>query len=69
MEKVITEEQENEGLIVQFKQEVMKLADLDISDEQVLRGILERLVDRIEVARDGGITIYYNFKNPLLSGA
>jgi DNA invertase Pin-like site-specific DNA recombinase len=69
LEKVITEEQENEGLIAQFKQEVMKLADLDISDEQVLRGILERMVDRIEVARDGGITIYYNFKNPLLSGA
>lgn len=69
MEKVITEEQENEGLIVQFKQEVMKLATLDISDEQVLRGILERLVDRIEVARDVGITIHYNFKNPLPSRA
>lgn len=69
MELIVSQEHENEGSMNRFKDEVVRLGELDITDEQVLRRILERLIERIEVAEDGNITIHYNFKNPLLLGA
>lgn len=66
---IASQEEESEAFMKQFKEELERLAKLDITDEKVLRGILERLIERIEVAKDGSITIYYNFKNPLLLGA
>ncbi|MDU4695847.1 MAG: recombinase family protein [Paenibacillus sp.] len=69
LEIIVSQEQDHEGSMNRFKEEVIRLAELDITEEQVLRGILERLIERIEVAVDGSITIHYSFKNPLLQGA
>jgi len=52
----------------QFKEEATRLAKLDIMDEKVLRVILERLIERIEVAEDGSITMQYNFKKLYKTG-
>jgi site-specific DNA recombinase len=53
----------------QFKEEISRFAELEITDEETLRGLFQRLIERIEIAEDGSISIHYNFKNPLLTGA
>jgi site-specific DNA recombinase len=43
-----------------FKKEVERFANLDIDDEQVLKQILQRLINKIEVYEEGKIKIHYN---------
>lgn len=50
-----------------FRKEVERFIDLDISDEQVLKQFLQRLIQTIEVFEDGKIKINYNLSNPLPS--
>lgn len=50
-----------------FRQEVERFIDLDISDEQVLKQFLQRLIQTIEVFEDGKIKINYNLSSPLPS--
>ncbi len=50
-----------------FRKEVERFTDLDISDEQVLKQFLQRLIQTIEVFEDGKIKINYNLSNPLPS--
>ncbi len=50
-----------------FRKEVERFVDLDISDEQVLKQFLQRLIQTIEVFEDGKIKINYNLSNPLPS--
>lgn len=50
-----------------FRKEVERFIDLDISEEQVLKQFLQRLIQTIEVFEDGKIKINYNHSNPLPS--
>lgn len=68
LEAIVSQEQMNEGLMKQFQEEVKRFAELEITDEDILREVLQRLIERIEIAEDGSIDIHYNFKNPLLMG-
>ncbi|GEM_PF-4085456 len=47
-----------------FKEEVERFIDLDISDEQVLKQFLQRLIQTIEVFEDGKNKINYNLSSP-----
>lgn len=69
LEGVVSQEQENEGFMKKFQEEVNRFAELEISDEEILRDVLHRLIDKVEIAEDGSIAIYYNFINPLFIGA
>ncbi|MED1914450.1 hypothetical protein [Brevibacillus sp. DP1.3A] len=48
-----------------FRKEVERFTDLDINDEQVLKQVLQRLIQTIEVFEDGKIFISYRLSNPL----
>ncbi|MDQ0919165.1 hypothetical protein QFZ78_005425 [Paenibacillus sp. V4I5] len=48
-----------------FKKEVESFTVLNIGDEQVLKQILQRLIQSIEVFEGGKIKINYNLSNPL----
>ncbi|EOS55022.1 MULTISPECIES: hypothetical protein [Paenibacillus] len=50
-----------------FRKEVERFIDLDISDEQVLKQVLQRLIQTIEVFEDGKIKINYNLSHTLPS--
>ena len=69
LEAVISQEEDNEDIMKQFQEEISRFASLEITDEAMLRELFQRLIERIEIAVDGSITIHYNFKNPLLLGA
>jgi site-specific DNA recombinase len=69
LEIVVSQELESEGSMKQFQEEISRFASLEITDEEILRGLFQRLIERIEIAEDGSIAIHYNFKNPLLMGA
>ncbi|WP_090799304.1 recombinase family protein [Paenibacillus sp. GP183] len=69
LESVVSQEQENQGSIHAFQLEIERFTQLEISDEEILREVLHRLIERVEVAEDGSIDIHYDFKNPFLMGA
>jgi site-specific DNA recombinase len=50
-----------------FRKEVERFINLDIDDQQVLKQVLQRLIEKIEVFEDGKIKIYYNLSHPLSS--
>ncbi|PGK47532.1 hypothetical protein CN907_01570 [Bacillus anthracis] len=50
-----------------FKKEVERFANLDIDDEQVLKQVLQRLINKIEVYEEGKIKILYNLPPSLSS--
>jgi selenocysteine-specific translation elongation factor len=50
-----------------FKKEVERFANLDIDDEQVLKQVLQRLINKIEVYEEGKIKIHYNLSPSLSS--
>lgn len=68
LESILSQEQESEEALHAFQKDVEQFVKLEIKDEEILRDMLHRLVDRVEIAEDGSITIHYNFKNPLLMG-
>lgn len=47
----------------------MKFAALDISNEEILRDMIHKMINRIDIHGDGSIEISYNFQNPLKQGA
>lgn len=47
-----------------FKKEVERFATLDIGDIQVMKSVLRRLIQKIEVFEGGKIKIHYNLSNP-----
>ncbi|WP_262495765.1 recombinase family protein [Paenibacillus sp. B2(2019)] len=48
-----------------FKRQISRFAKLDIEDEQVLKQVLQRLIQKIEVNEDGTVkTIHYNIAQP-----
>ncbi len=50
-----------------FKKEVERFANLDIDNEQVLKQVLQRLINKIEVFEEGKIKIHYNLSPSLSS--
>ncbi|WP_145939515.1 hypothetical protein [Paenibacillus glacialis] len=66
LEYLVSNEQENEGSLNAFQQEIKKFVQLELGNEEMLREVLNRLIERVEIAKDGSIDIHYNFKNPLL---
>lgn len=49
-----------------FKKHIVRLANLDIDNEHVLKQILQRLVNRIEVSENGSLKIHYNITTHVL---
>ncbi|CAM3552258.1 Site-specific recombinase (Resolvase family) [Marinicrinis lubricantis] len=47
----------------------MKFAALDVSNEEILRDMIHKMINRIDVHEDGSSEISYNFQNPLIQGA
>ncbi|MEK3945360.1 recombinase family protein [Paenibacillus sp. FSL H3-0310] len=53
-----------------FEKQVKNLLHLDIEDEQILKQIVMKLIQKIEVFDDGSLKIHYNITNPnLIQGA
>ncbi|MFA1512450.1 recombinase family protein [Priestia aryabhattai] len=52
-----------------FQTELKKFVNLKLSNEEILRQMLQTLIKKIEVFSDEKVTIHYNFKNPILSGS
>jgi site-specific DNA recombinase len=69
LEQILLKEKDTEESLSAFKKEVQRFANLDIEDEETLRQVLHKLIEKVEVFADGSITIHYNFKNPMLKGA
>ncbi|MOA32414.1 hypothetical protein D3C78_1536290 [compost metagenome] len=69
LETVVSRGEANERIMQQFREEVRRFAELQIDNEEALREVLQRLIERIEIELDGGIVIHYNFENPLSAGA
>lgn len=40
------------------------LYQLEISDEEILREVFHRLIEKVDIFEDGSIEIYYSFINP-----
>ncbi|MBD8027604.1 hypothetical protein H9636_13175 [Ureibacillus sp. Re31] len=50
-----------------FKKEVEHFANLDIDDKQVLKQVLQRLINKIEVYEEGKVKIHHNLSPSLSS--
>ncbi|WP_230986925.1 recombinase family protein [Cohnella fermenti] len=69
LEAVLNQGEASERLMQKFREEVRRFAELQMDDEEALREVLQRLIERIEIELDGRIIIHYNFGNPLSAGA
>ncbi|MBO9599208.1 MAG: recombinase family protein, partial [Cohnella sp.] len=65
----IAHEHDTESRVSSFKAELTKFAALDVSNEEILRDMIHKMIDRVDVHEDGSIEISYNFQNPLKQGA
>lgn len=45
------------------------MSALDVSNKEVLRDTMHKMINRVDVHEDGSIEISYNFQNPLKQGA
>ncbi|WP_405168929.1 recombinase family protein [Paenibacillus sp. FSL H3-0286] len=61
----IANEHDTESRVTAFKTELTKFATLDVSNEEMLRDMIHKMINRIAVQADGSIEINYNFQNPL----
>lgn len=58
-------EKQNETFMKEFQIELQRFTSLDINDEEILRTIFVRLIEQVDIQKDGSIVIHYNFRNPL----
>ncbi len=65
----IAHEHDTESRVLAFKAELMRFAALEISNEEILRDMIHKMINRVDVHEDGSIEISYNFQNPLKQGA
>lgn len=65
----IAHEHDTESRVSAFKAELMKFAALDVSNEEILRDMIHKMINRVDIHEDGSIEISYNFQNPLKQGA
>lgn len=69
LEKQVGERDDMEEQLRDFKKQVTKVARLDIDNVQILKIVIHRLVQKIEISDIGTIKqIHYNFMNPLSNG-
>ncbi|MCY9590325.1 recombinase family protein [Paenibacillus chitinolyticus] len=61
----IAHEHDTESRVSAFKAELMKFASLDVSNEEILRDMIHKMINCVDVHEDGSIEISYNFQNPL----
>jgi site-specific DNA recombinase len=66
---MVTTEHDTESRVTSFKAELIKFSALDVSNEEMLRDMIHKMINRIAVQADGSIEIEYNFQNPLKQGA
>ncbi|MDQ0112533.1 recombinase family protein [Paenibacillus harenae] len=70
LDKQIGEQFDMDEKLKDFKKQLNKIARLDIENEQVLKVVIHKLVQKVEISRDGSVQkIHYNFMNPLSEGA
>jgi len=69
LEDTLAKEVDTEANIQAFQAEIQRFISLQFDNEETLRHVLHRLIDRVEVSANGEITIHYNFKNPIHKGA
>jgi SMC interacting uncharacterized protein involved in chromosome segregation len=69
LEDTLSKEVDTETNIHAFQAEIRRFINFQFDNEETLRHVLHRLIDRVEVSADGQITIHYNFKNPMQKGA
>ncbi|QSO50154.1 recombinase family protein [Alicyclobacillus curvatus] len=69
LEGIVSHQQENECFVQKFREEIKRFVAFQIDDEEVLRDVLHRLIECIEVKDGNEIVIHYSFENPLSSGA
>ncbi|WP_047155036.1 recombinase family protein [Aneurinibacillus tyrosinisolvens] len=68
LESILEKEKDTEQQFRAFQKLVDRFTQLDINDEQVLRQMLQQLINKIEVHEDGSLKIYYNITRPLSAG-
>lgn len=69
LQSEIAHEHDTESRVSAFKAELMKFIALDVSNEEILRDMIHKMINRVDVHEDGSIEITYNFQNPLKQGA
>lgn len=68
LEFTLSQEQEKEGIMRQFQEEVRRFAALEITDKEMFRDVFHQLIKRVEIAEDGSIVIHDNFRKLLRMG-
>jgi len=66
LQSILATKKDNSEQLQTFQKEVERFANMDIEDEQILKQILQRLINKIEVFEGGKIKIHYNL-SPTLS--
>ncbi|MFC0212885.1 recombinase family protein [Paenibacillus chartarius] len=69
LETLIESKKDTERYLQDFQRQVNKIAKLDVDNEQVLKHIIQKLINKIEVHADGSIKIIYNIARPASLGA
>ncbi|EEM91479.1 hypothetical protein BK749_01595 [Bacillus thuringiensis serovar vazensis] len=62
-------EEDKEQDLTVFQLELERFVNMKLSDIEVLRHMLHKLINKIEVFSDSSLNIHYNFKKPILGGA
>ncbi|KEF36932.1 site-specific recombinase, DNA invertase Pin [Schinkia azotoformans MEV2011] len=60
LQSALATKKDNSEQLQAFKKEVERFSNLDIEDENVLKQVLQRLINKIEVFEEGKIKIHYN---------
>lgn len=66
LQSALATKKDNTEQLQAFKKEVERISELDIEDENILKQVLQRLINKIEVFGEGKIKIHYNL-SPSLS--
>ncbi|WP_245233387.1 recombinase family protein [Paenibacillus maysiensis] len=65
IESLLETKKDTEEQLRAFRKQISRFTELDIDDEQVLKLVLQRLIQKIEVNEDGSIkAIHYNISRP-----
>ncbi|WP_235941253.1 recombinase family protein [Paenibacillus puerhi] len=65
IESLLETKKDTEEQLRAFRKQISRFTKLDIDDEQVLKQVLQRLIQKIEVNDDGSIkAIHYNISRP-----
>lgn len=65
LQSALATKKDNSEQLQAFKKEVERFSKLDIKDDNVLKQVLQRLINKIEVFEEGKIKIHYNLSPSL----